>query len=109
MSAVPGADVPMEPTTTGKKKRERKGRVGKDKQEAVMNRAAVNDKADYLVGLYRTSTDAANDFSEAIKAVSEKAGMNASAVRRFIVAKAGENYAEAKRTVTQLSLLFDIE
>ncbi len=108
MSAVPGADLPMD-MPKPKKKRERKGRVGTDKQEAVITLSWVSDREEDLVKLYHEQETAATDFNEAIKATAEKAGLNASAVRKFIIAKAGEHYDDVKKNVTQLSLLFDLE
>ena len=105
MSSVPGADVPMEKPA----KKSRKGRVGQDKQEAVIKLEFVKDRSADLILLYHEQVTAATDFSEAIKTTAEQAGLNAAVVRRFIIAKAGEHYAEAKRTVTQLNLVFDIE
>lgn len=92
-----------------KRPRRARGRKDANKQEAVINRQEVFEKTEYLVGLHGTARDAAKDFSEAIKAVAEKSGMNASAVRRYVVAKAGENFDAKRRDVTQLALLFDVD
>ena len=95
---------------TGTKRRSStKGRVDKDRQEAVIDKSAVADKVDYLVKLYKASEEAAKDFSEAIKAISEKAGLNASPVRKYIIARAGEDFEKVQKQVAQLSLLFSEE
>lgn len=102
----------MEGTQTEGQKRTRRakaGRTGKDKQEQVIERGQVFDREQELVKLYHASTEASKDFSDAITVAAEKSGLNASAIRKYIIAKAGENFDKEKRQVTQLSLLFDVE
>lgn len=83
------------------------GRKDKDHQEAVFNAEAIQTKAEHLVQLYRSQQTAATDFSEAIKTVAENAGVNAATLRRFIVAKAGDDFEGAKAKVLQLALVFE--
>lgn len=90
-------------------RRARVGRTGKDKQEQVIVREEVAEREQQLIKLYHASTEASKDFGDAINVAAEKSGMNASAIRKYIIAKAGDNYDGAKRQVTQLSLLFDVD
>jgi len=46
-------------------------------------------------------------YNEAIKAVAEKAGILATTVRKFIAARAGEDFADKHEKVKQLALVFD--
>jgi len=94
---------------TARPRRERKGRTGKDKQEQTIVREEVFERESELIKLYTASTEAAKDFGDAINATAEKSGMNASAIRKYVIAKAGESYDTAKRNVVQLALLFDVE
>lgn len=84
-----------------------RGRIDKDKQDAVIKLKVVRDKVDHLMELHQASRIASEDFSAAINHVAEEAGLLASVVRRFVVAKAGEKYSEKKRECEQLSLLFE--
>lgn len=87
--------------------RGRRGRKDNSGQEAVFNPEVVQTRADDLVKLYQAQQTAATDFSESIKAVSEKAGINAASLRKFIVAKAGDNFEDTKAKVLQLALVFE--
>jgi ATP-dependent 26S proteasome regulatory subunit len=87
--------------------RGRRGRKDNSGQETVFNPEALATRADDLVNLYKAQCTAADDFSEAVKAVAEKAGVNAASVRKFIVAKAGDDFEEAKAKVLQLALVFE--
>ena len=55
----------------------------------------------------RKAEEAAEDFASAVKATAEASGLLASVVRRFVTARAGENFEEKARECEQLSLLFD--
>lgn len=94
-------------TSTGKKPRKPRGRKDADKQELVTQPKIVGEKIDELVNLYRAQHDASVEFSDGIKAVAEKSGYNAAAVRKLVVARAGEKFAEQKRLVEQQMELFD--
>src|SRR5262245_11296374 len=83
------------------------GRKDGDGQEAVMKAKPVKDKIAHLVKLYQAHEESGTDLSEAIKAVAEKAGVNAKALRKFVSARAGEDYEEAHRNVLQMQFLFD--
>jgi hypothetical protein len=91
-------------------KRKVKGRKAKtsDHQESVikideLKPAIVNT----LIADYKHAQDAGETFAEGVKAQAEKAGIQSSVLRKFIVAKAGENFADKKRDALQLSLLFE--
>jgi hypothetical protein len=86
-----------------------RGRKDNSGQAAVINLEKLVVKSDELVKLYNKASDAATDFSEAIKAVAEKAGLNASTVRKYITAKAGDKYDDTKEKIKQLALVFDVE
>lgn len=80
----------------------------KDKgQEAVIKLEALSVKVDDLVKLYNAQTEAATDFGEAVKLVAEKAGLNAATVRKYISARAGDNFDDTKEKIRQLALVFD--
>lgn len=83
------------------------GRIGPDQQEQIIDLKEVKDKVDYLVNLKVAADDASKDFSEAIKEVAERSGIMASSLRKFVVARAGEKFADKARECEQLSLLFE--
>lgn len=84
-----------------------KTRKDGDGQEQVFNPEAVQTKVDHLVLLCKAQQDAATDFSEAIKSVAENAGINAASLRKFIAAKAGDDFDAVKGKVLQLALVFE--
>lgn len=60
-----------------------------------------------LVADYKHACEAGDTFSDGIKAQAEKAGIQSSVLRKYIVARAGENFADKKRDAQQLNLLFE--
>jgi len=95
----------MESTQTeGRKTR---GRKNPDRQEAITQPDVVKDRIDELVKLYSAAGEAQEQFNDAVKTCAEKSGYNASAVRKFVLARAGEKYEEAKKLAAQQMELFD--
>jgi hypothetical protein len=76
-------------------------------QEAAISLRPIKDGIEELVSLYTQQQESAARCSDAIKAVAEKSGLMANVVRKFVKARAGEKFEEAKRTVEQLSLVFE--
>lgn len=93
--------------TPGTETRKATGRKNADKQEAVTQPKIVKERIDELVTLYNAAGEAQAKFNDGVKATAEKSGYNASAVRKFVLARAGEKYAEAKRLAEQQMELFD--
>src|SRR5712664_4226457 len=83
------------------------GRQDAEHQETVIETKVVKDKINHLVKLKTTADEAVADFADAVKKVAEDSGLLAASVRKFVVARAGEGYEEAKRKCEQLSLLFE--
>jgi hypothetical protein len=88
----------------GRAVRSRKDSEG---QEAVIKMKELRDKLDHLVSLFNAAADASTAYGEAVKAISEKAGLQASVVRKFVSAKVSEKFEDKKRDCEQLSLCFD--
>jgi hypothetical protein len=84
-----------------------KGRKDRAGQEAVIKLAPVRERVDELVVLYQTYKQSGEDLNEGIKALAEASGLMAAVIRKFIVARAGENFTEKKREADQLSLVFE--
>lgn len=97
----------METQTEPRKRVRGEGRKDGSKQAAVKKPKAVADKLDYLVQLHTAAKNAANERDEAITKVAEDSGYMASAVRKLVTAKAGENFEEKHREVEQQGELFD--
>lgn len=87
--------------------RKTKGRKGSDKQEAVIKTKVVKDRIDELVTLHGKVEAASGRYGDAIKATAEACGINSSALRKFVSARAGEKFEDKKRDCEQLSLLFE--
>lgn len=94
---------------TPRRPRKPVGRVGPDKQEAVIKKDVVMEKVDHLVKLHVTAAEASRDLADGIKKIAEQSGLKASVVRLYITAKAGEKFEDTKRDVTQLAILFEVE
>jgi hypothetical protein len=84
-----------------------RGRKDGQKQEKVIDLKVIKDALPELKSLKAAAKAASVDYSEAIKKKAEEAGLNSSAVRRFVDAAAGDSINERKRDAEQLSLLFD--
>jgi hypothetical protein len=95
------------PSTGGRRRRQVKGRQDAAKQEKKIEIQKLDEKMDHLVSLHTACKEAGTNFSDAIKAVAESSGLQASVVRRFVAAKAGENFGDRKRDAEQLALVFD--
>lgn len=76
-------------------------------QEAAISLRPIKDSIDELVTLYHQQQESAARCSDAIKGAAEKAGLLAAVVRKLVKARAGEKFAEEKRTVEQLALVFE--
>lgn len=94
----------IEPRRKGAKQVARKD---KDGQEAVIKLDRLRDKVDHLLSLFRAQADAATEYGDAVKAVAEVSGLNASTVRKFIAARAGDDFEEAARKYEQLAMVFE--
>ena len=80
----------------------------KDKgQEAVIKLETIKTRVPELVTLKKRCDDAAKDYGDAIKKAAEDSGLLAATVRKFVNAKAGDNFDEEKDKVAQLALVFD--
>lgn len=93
-----------------KEKGKRKGPVGRTDrsgQEAVIELGRVKENIQTLVDLYKLHEESGKDLNEGIKATAEKSGLLASTIRKFVVARAGERFAEKAREVEQLALVFE--
>jgi hypothetical protein len=84
-----------------------KGRKDAHKQEKVIDLKIIKDRLPELKRLKSATKEASVAYGEAIKKAAQDCGLNASAVRRFIDAHAGDSIEERKRDAEQLSLLFD--
>lgn len=94
-------------TTQTESRKGPKGRQGKEGQEAALNHETVANRIEELVTLQHKAKEAADAYSDGIKATAEASGFLASEVRKFVTARAGERFHEKKRAVEQLSLLFE--
>ncbi len=87
--------------------RRARGRKDADKQEAVTRPQLVKERIDELVRLHLEAHTSSEAASDAIKKAAEDSGYNAGALKKFVVARAGEKFAEKKRDCEQQMELFD--
>jgi ABC-type uncharacterized transport system substrate-binding protein len=97
---------PNTDNVTQLKKSKVTGRKDKQNQEAVIKLSEVHDKIDNLIALHKTASEASACLNEGIKKIAEKSGLLASVVRKYVIARAGENFEEEQRKVEQLNLIF---
>lgn len=76
-------------------------------QPKVIQLESLRTRVDDLVDLRAKAAAAADAYGEAVKATAEQAGLLASVVRKFVDARAGEKFEEAKTKAQQLSLCFE--
>jgi len=76
-------------------------------QEAVIKMKPVEDRIADLVQLHMRAVEAKDKLNDAIKAVAEQSGLLAASVSKFVAARAGDKFEEAKTKATQLALIFD--
>lgn len=76
-------------------------------QEAVIKLESLQTKVQHLVGLHNTAAEAKQDYNDAVKAVAESSGLLAATVSRYVKARAGDNFEDAKTKALQLSLVFE--
>jgi hypothetical protein len=96
--------------TNAEARRKPQGRKAKtsDHQEAAITLDKLTAAVIHtLVADLKHAQEAGDIFASGIKAQAEKAGIQASVLRKFIAARAGESFAEKKRDAEQLALLFD--
>jgi hypothetical protein len=84
-----------------------RGRKDKEGQESVIKTTVLKGQIEDLVSLHHKAANAMRVYGEAIKGAAEKSGLLATTVRKFIAARAGENFEEQKTKYTQLALVFD--
>jgi hypothetical protein len=90
------------------KVRGRKTKTSSDHQEAIIKLSELNPLAiETMIADLKHAQDAATVLGESIKMWAEKAGIQSSVLRKFIAARAGENFPDKKRDALQLSLLFE--
>lgn len=99
-------------TNAGKRRgRPRKptARIDAEGQESVISVTEVANRIDELVELYTLAEESGAKLNDAIKATAEKSGLLAATVRKYVVAKASDDFDGHKRKVVQLALVFEID
>ena len=90
-----------------KARRRPKGRV-EEGQEKVITLDPLKERVEELVSLHEEAKASRDGFNDAVKAVAEASGLQASVVSRFVKARATvERFNAKKRDAEQLSLVFD--
>lgn len=91
----------------GKDKTKGKGRQGAEKQTMAKKPKVVADRVDELVRLQVASKEASEALADAIAKAAEDSGYLASVVKKFVTARAGENFEAKHRECEQQMELFD--
>lgn len=85
-----------------------RGRKDKDGQEAVITIKQMTPKEiTELVEKEKHLEAVTADINDAVKAKAEQYGVKASALRKYIKAKAGYKFEEKKNSALQLALVFE--
>jgi hypothetical protein len=83
-----------------------RGRKSADGQEQVIKLKPMREALVNLLALKDEKDSAAAAFNEAVKAVAVRANLNASAVKKLVVAKSGDDFDDRNRIVQQTAELF---
>lgn len=78
-----------------------------DHQESTIEVGVVRERMDHLINCHMAMDLAQTEYSEAVKSVAERAVIQASVLRKFVAARAGEKFGDKRRECEQLSLLFE--
>lgn len=84
----------------------RKGRKDASGQEEVINISLVKKSIKELCHLYMQKQQHSANFNDGVKAVAEKAGINAGPLKKYVVARCKKKLFELDRDQAQLALLF---
>jgi hypothetical protein len=107
VSEIASAIAADEAIAKAGKVRGRKAKTS-DHQEAIVRISELNPLAiETMIADLKHAQEAATVLGESIKMWAEKAGIQSSVLRKFIAARAGENFPDKKRDALQLSLLFE--
>jgi len=91
----------------GKGRTRGQGRKDADKQPAVKKPKVIADRIDELVRLHNKASEASEAAKDAVAKAAEDSGYLASAVRKLVTARAGEDFEKKHREVEQQYELFD--
>jgi uncharacterized protein (UPF0335 family) len=67
----------------------------------------LKTRVDHLLQLHDEAKTAAEAYTDALKTVAENSGLDASTVRRYIAARAGDKFYKVKSGVMQMALVFE--
>ena len=84
-----------------------RGRKDNTGQEAAIKMVPFKEGIEALVASYTAYQEVKEQFSDGCKAIAEKTGLHTATVRRVVVAKASDNFAEASAKAQQMSLAFE--
>lgn len=87
--------------------RGRSGRKDKEGGEETIKIKPIKDAAKDVLKLMRKADAARGQVSDAIKALAERSGTNASNLKRLFKASLKGNFADVRRDVDQQSVLFE--
>ena len=93
-------------TLKGKEKESVRGRKDQG-QESVIKLESLQTKVDHLVKLNHEAESAHADYNDAVKAVAESSGLLAATVNKYVKARVGDKFEEAKTKALQLALVFE--
>ena len=101
-------DLELDPPPSTDAKKGARGRKSADGQEQPLKLDVIKKRMPELLKLSTEKEAATEAFSDAVKAVAEKSGFNANAIKKFVAARqAQDGFADKHRDAEQLVLLFE--
>jgi len=88
-------------------KRQTRGRKDKESGPAVIKLETLSVRAQNLMDLRIKSQQANKAYQEAVTAVAEASGLNASTVQRYIRARCGSSFREERDRASQMAFVFE--
>ena len=77
------------------------------KDDGVINIDAIKDSMDELMALYHSKASAAETYTEAVNAVSEKSGCSKKVLRKLVTARCNNTDAEEVAEAEELATLIE--
>lgn len=102
-----GVQPQLPGTGANERSQDRKGRKKADGTERTLEPLTVRKGLNRLMELLRKADSAKEDYNDALKKLADSGGFQASNINKLIKASIKGNFADVKRDVDQLSILFD--
>lgn len=85
-----------------------KAKASKAEKAEPIKMKVIKEREGELVILHKKAKDAAEGLTTALKKAAEDSGLKPDIVRKYVAAKAGDDFEGVKGKIEQLALVFDV-